>query len=220
MAHSLPPELAVLFAASDVQTRDAAWAQFVSRHSKLLLYAARSLGKDYDSAMDRYTYALDRLRERDFHRLRAYTPDGRTRFTTWLLVVFRRLCVDHYRQRYGRSGGGGAGPHSSDRAIRRQFADELLGTVDPDLVPTPEAPSVDQDLARRHRTESLTTALSALPPADRLLLKYRFEDGLSANEISKVMDFPTPFHVYRRLNALFVSLRRTLQAGGVEGSED
>jgi hypothetical protein len=53
-----------------------------------------------------------------------------------------------------------------------------------------------------------------------LLLKYRFEDGLSASQISKLMDFPTPFHVYRRLNALFLSLRRTLQAGGIEGPED
>ena len=210
----------MLFAATDPEARDEAWTQFVSRHSRLLLHAARSLGKDYDGAMDRYTYALERLRERDFHRLRTYSPDGRTQFTTWLLVVFRRLCVDHYRQRYGRPGSGGAGPRSSDRVMRRQFADELLGRVDPDLLPAPDAPSLDGDLASGHRTESLATALSTLPPKDRLLLKYRFEDGLSANEISKVMDFPTPFHVYRRLNALFLSLRRTLQAGGIEGPED
>jgi RNA polymerase sigma factor (sigma-70 family) len=221
MAHALPPELAALLAARDAEARDTAWAQFVSRHSNLLLYAARSLGKDYDPAMDRYAYALERLQERDFYRLRAYTPDGRTKFTTWLLVVFRRLCVDHYRQRYGRtSGSGGTAPGSSGRALRRQLADELMGRVDPDLIPAPDPPSLDGDLASLHRAESLSAALAALAPTDRLLLKFRFEDGLSANEISKVMDFPTPFHVYRRLKALFLALRRTLQAGGIEGPED
>ena len=221
MANALPGELVALFSAQDPVTRDAAWERFVSLHSRLLMHAARSLGKDYDGTMDRYAYALERLQERDYARLRAYTPDGRTKFSTWLLVVFRRLCVDHYRQRYGRSSGpGGPETASPGRALRRQFADELLGRVDPDLLPGPDPPAAEGELASPHRMESLTAALSTLASTDRLLLKYRFEDGLSASEISKVMDFPTPFHVYRRLNALFLSLRRTLRARGIEGPED
>jgi RNA polymerase sigma factor (sigma-70 family) len=220
MADALPAELVALFSAQDPVARDAAWGRFVSLHSRLLLHAARSLGKDYDGAMDRYAYALERLQDRDFSRLRAYTPDGRTKFTTWLLVVFRRLCVDHYRQRYGRSSGGGDSEVASDRAMRRQLADELLGRVDPDLLAAPDPPPSEGELANPRQAESLAAALSALAPSDRLLLKYRFEDGLSARAISKVMDFPTPFHVYRRLNALFLSLRRTLRAGGIEGPED
>ena len=93
MANALPGELVALFSAQDPVTRDAAWERFVSLHSRLLMHAARSLGKDYDGTMDRYAYALERLQERDYARLRAYTPDGRTKFSTWLLVVFRRLCV-------------------------------------------------------------------------------------------------------------------------------
>lgn len=221
MADALPAELDALFSAQDPVAKDAAWERFVSLHSRLLLHAARSLGKDYDGSMDRYAYALERLRERDFSRLKAYTPDGRTKFTTWLLVVFRRLCVDHYRQRYGRSSGpGGAEGASTNRALRRQFADELLGKVDPDLLPAPDPPAPEDERANRRLATSLSSALSGLDPSDRLLLKYRFEDGLSANEISKAMDFPTPFHVYRRLNALFLSLRRALEAGGIEGPED
>jgi RNA polymerase sigma factor (sigma-70 family) len=220
MADALPAELVALLSAQDPVAKDAAWERFVSLHSRLLLHAARSLGKDYDGAMDRYAYALERLQERDFSRLRAYTPDGRTKFSTWLLVVFRRLCVDHYRQRYGRlSSQGGAEAASSGRSLRRQFANELLGRVDPDLLPAQDPPPLDGELASRHRAESLFAALSALAPTDRLLLKYRFEDGLSAREISRVMNFPTPFHVYRRLNALFLSLKHSLRSAGIDGPD-
>jgi RNA polymerase sigma factor (sigma-70 family) len=170
--------------------------------------------------MDRYAYALERLQERDFHRLRAYRPDGRTKFTTWLLVVFRRLCLDHYRQRYGRSPSRERGQSATgDHVLRRQLADGLTGRVDPEQVETPGRQSPDAELTDRHRAERLTAAMSALPPADRLLLKFRFEDDLSANAIAKAMGFPTAFHVYRRLNVLLRSLRRTLRAGGVEGSD-
>jgi RNA polymerase sigma factor (sigma-70 family) len=221
MADALPAELVALFSAQDPVASEAAWGRFVAVHSRLLLHAARSLGKDYDSAMDRYTYALERLRERDFHRLRAYAPDGRTKFTTWLLVVFRRLCLDHYRQRYGRSPGGErTQPTAADRNLRRQLADGVFGGPDPDRIEGSVSRSPDAELTRLHRMERLTAAVSALAPADRLLLKFRFEDDLPAGEIAKMMGLPTPFHVYRRLNALFLSLRRSLREAGIEGADE
>jgi RNA polymerase sigma factor (sigma-70 family) len=221
MAEALPPELIALFSAQDPAARDAAWGRFVSRHSRLLLHAARTLGKDYDGMMDRYSYALERLQEHDFRRLRAYHPDGRTKFTTWLLVVFRRLCLDHYRRRYGRCPGGERSQSASGgRVLRRQLADGLVGQVDPDMVEQSSQRSPEAELASRHRAEQLAVALSALPPADRLLLKFRFEDDLSANQIAKTMGLPTPFHVYRRLNALFLSLRHSLRGAGIEGSDE
>jgi len=44
-----------------------------------------------DGAMDAYAYVLERLRERDCARLRTYADGGPARFTTWLVVVARRL---------------------------------------------------------------------------------------------------------------------------------
>jgi RNA polymerase sigma factor (sigma-70 family) len=221
MSEVLPPELIALFSAQDPVARDAAWGRFVSIHSRLLLHAARTLGKDYDGTMDRYSYALEGLQEHDFRRLRAYQPDGRTKFTTWLLVVFRRLCLDHHRQRYGRSPGAEPSQSThSDRLLRRQLADGLVAQIDPDSVGEPDQRSPEAELARRHRAEQLGLALSALPPADRLLLKFRFEDDLPASQIARAMGLPTPFHVYRRLNALLLSLRRSLRNAGVEGSEE
>jgi RNA polymerase sigma factor (sigma-70 family) len=217
MPEALPPELAALFAAKDPTARDSAWAGFVALHSRLLLHAARSLGRDYDGAMDRYTYALDQLRDRDFQRLRAYRPDGRTKFTTWLLVVFRRLCLDHYRHRYGRSPTGES--QEGDRMLRRQLADGVLGPVDPELVAAPAGRFPDAELTSRELGNLLASALSALPAADRFLLKLRFEDGLSASQIARIVALPTPFHVYRRLNAVLASLRDVLRAGGIEGPD-
>ena len=82
-----------------------AWAAFLSKHSGLLLHVARSLGGDDDAAMDRYAFMLDALRRDGCLRLRGYVADGRSQFSTWLIVVARRLCLDEYRHRYGRPQG-------------------------------------------------------------------------------------------------------------------
>lgn len=215
MASQLPPELAALLGASGQEQVDRAWAAFVAHHSRLLLHAARSLGADYDGAMDRYAFALERLRDNDFQRLRGYVPDGRTRFTTWLVVVARRLALDHYRRRYGRAPGDADQDVSHRRAMRRQLADSVRDPTDPAELARPDQASPDEQLGATHRSESLAGALASLDPGDRLLLKLRFDDGLTAREIAGILGLPTVFHVYRRLNALYPALRRELEIRGV-----
>jgi RNA polymerase sigma factor (sigma-70 family) len=169
--------------------------------------------------MDAYAYLLEQLRRDDFTRLRAYVSDGRTKFTTWLVVVARRLCLDHLRQRYGRPQD--AGPRSSaTRAVRRRLIDHLVEELDPSGHSDPAA--IDDPETRLRMMElsrALTGALGGLEPRDQLLLKLRFDDGLAAREIGQVMGFPTPFHVYRRLNALLERLRAMLHGRGIQGSE-
>src|SRR5258707_5460889 len=110
MADGLPQELAQLLNASDSPTRDAAWEAFLTTHSRLLLHTARSLNRDHDAAMDGYAYVLEALRESDYRRLRAYAADGRSKFSTWLVVVTRRICLDFHRRRYGRARDTGVDP--------------------------------------------------------------------------------------------------------------
>src|SRR6185503_9156012 len=107
MAELLPEDLSVLLGA-DAQSADDAWRIFLSKYSPLILHAARSASTGYDDGMDAYAYVIERLRENDFRRLRSYTVDPRSRFSTWLVLVARRLCVDRKRQQYGRSSGPGA----------------------------------------------------------------------------------------------------------------
>jgi RNA polymerase sigma factor (sigma-70 family) len=214
MAEEFPSELSQLIGASDASARDIAWTAFVDTYSRLLLHVARQVGHDYDTAMDAYAHVVEQLRADDCHRLRAYAPDGRTKFTTWLVVVARRLCLDHHRHRYGRLRGNS--PEEVEvRAVRRRLQDLIAA----DLDVTPEmARDTHQSLEARERDTTLGAILDALTPSDRLLLKLRFEDDLSAREIAGLLGLPTPFHVYRRLNALLAELRGTLRARGLDGT--
>lgn len=216
MADTQPPELARLFNASDPASLDAAWADFVNTHSRLLLHTARSLDHDHDAAMDGYTYVLEALRADDYRRLRAYAGDGRGKFSTWLVVVARRLCLDFHRGRYGRARDVGAEGRET-RAARRRLVDLVGERVDPDALSRSDADPA-AELHARERSSALETALGALPPGDRLLLALRFDDGLSAREIGGIMGFRTPFHVYRRLNAVLAALRRTLRQRGIDAT--
>jgi len=217
MSAVLPFELSRLIEATDAPTRDDAWARFVAAHSRLLLHVARSLTADRDTAMDGYVHVLERLREDDCRRLRGYVPDGRSKFTTWLVVVARRLCLDFHRHRYGRSNDP-APDAAAAHAARRRLVDLVAGETEPEQVAAPAAdPASALQAEELHR--ALQAATARLPAADRLLLKLRFDDDLSAREIAGLLALPTPFHVYRRLNALLQGLRGVLQQRGIHEAE-
>lgn len=219
-ADELPSEVAALLAPADEAARERAWQVFLERYSLLLLHTAFTLDRDYDRAMDRYLYILDRLRRHDCHRLRKFQAIGRGKFSTWLVVVARRLCLDQHRQAYGRSAASRRGAPARDdaRARRRQLADLIGAPTDlADLPDTGRAdPATEVTLAESR--EALQAALHTLAPADRMLLALRFEQDLSAREIADAMGFPTPFQVYRRLNVLLATLRGRLRHAGIEGS--
>ena len=219
MADAVPAELSALLRAPDAAAREAAWADFVQVHSRLLLHVARRVARDHDAAMDAYTYLLEQLHHDQCRRLRVYSPHERTKFTTWLVVVARRLCLDHVRQRYGRPQDAGQ-EGGEGRAVRRRLADLLGEELDPSSLTDP-APAADPEtqLRKGELRQVLASALSNLAPRDQLLLKLRFEDGLSARAIAQILGMATPFHVYRRLQGLFISLREALGRRGVEDTE-
>jgi len=70
---------------------------FAATHTHLL-HTARTRHPDYDTAMDGYADVLEALRRDDFRRLRGCAADGRSKFTTWLMVVTRRLLLDSPRR--------------------------------------------------------------------------------------------------------------------------
>jgi len=216
MGGSLPVELQRLLAAPDDPSRAAAWERLIADHSHLLIRVARSLGGGHDEAMDRYAFMLDRLRQGDCRRLRAYVPDSNAKFTTWLAVVARRLCLDQHRERYGRPLA--AGPASADTArTRRQLEDLVSAELDLDQLADAAATDPATGAQAQEVRDVLRRALAALEPGDRLLLKLRFEDDLPAREIADLVHLPTPFQVYRRLKALLAGLRRVLEQAGIEG---
>ena len=183
----------------------------------------RALTSDRDAAMDAYARVLERLREDDFRRLRTYVPDGRSRFTTWLVAVVRRLCLDWHRERFGRARADGSAHAREAHERRRRLTslaldvgvDELTEAVD---AGTPEKDGPDEHLRAHELLDALHAALATLSPADQVLLRLRFDDGLSAQQIARTLHYPTPFHVYRRINVLLAQLRAMLRARGIESS--
>jgi RNA polymerase sigma factor (sigma-70 family) len=220
------PRLTLILQSTSVSQREEAWTSLIQDYSGLLLHAARSLGGDQDVVMDRYTFILESLRADGFRRLRAYVADGGTKLSTWLIVVSTRLCLDDHRRRYGRSRPSqrnsledAAGHDGSCRQQRKALVD-LSGTdVDPADLPDDHLSSDPEQQLRGHELSgALQEALATLAPQDRLLLRLRFDDGLSVPRIAALMGFPTPFHAYRRLTQLFGQLRPLLKARGVEDS--
>ena len=213
-----PAALSRLFDARDAAALDAAWPAFVDGYSALILQVAKSTATNRDAAMDAYAFVLEQLREDDCRRLRFYSARNGARFSTWLLVVARRLCIDFHRRRYGRPNRGNEGDPSAtlERATRRRLIDLAAEELDPDTLSDVQARGPEAELRLAQLRRALAKALDTLEPADRLILALRFEDERSAAEIARVVGLPTPFHVYRRLTRLLDGLRAHLAAEGID----
>lgn len=216
MSGPLPLELERLCRADSPDAREAAWADFLSTYNDVLLRAVR-LRAEYDGAMDRYAYVLEHLRADDYRRLRQCAVKAPADFSLWLAVTARRLGLDHYRSRYGR-GRTGSAESTGRRTVRRRVVDLLSSGVEVDRLLDDRTARQDEVIAAQDRVAALRFAIAELSERDRLLLRFRFDEGCSASTIARLMDFPTVFHVYRRLAAVLAGLRRTLEAKGFDGA--
>lgn len=77
-------------------------------------------------------------------------------------------------------------------------------------------PRDDKDLPdvfhqeRESRSEQLSRALGEMDPDDQLLVLLRFEHGMRARDISKIMQFDSHKYVYTRLRTIISRLRREM----------
>jgi RNA polymerase sigma factor (sigma-70 family) len=192
-----------------------AWARFARQYTSLLLHVARSTAHSRDDAMDAYACLLERLSEDGCRRLRAYSADPRSKFTTWLVVVARRICIDHYRVKYGRLRNGDCVERRKRLELRRKI-ENLDTAVETDLVADDSTSSLATALDRAELAAELANVRAALKPEDRLLISMRFDDEMPASEIAAILQYPSQFHVYRRINAILAELNAELKARGFE----
>jgi RNA polymerase sigma factor (sigma-70 family) len=210
-------ELQRLLNASTFSEQNRAWKIFLDAYSPLLLHVARSVFRDRDEAMDAYAHVLQEVRANEFARLRGFSDNGVSKFSTWLVVVVQRLCLDYRRAKYGRKRPVQSPSALVSQGLRQRLRD--LAGEDVDLSAIAESTSDPaEQLAAKELRVLLNLAIGTLSTSDRLLLALRFEDGLSASQIARVMHLPTSFHVYRRLDAAIRALRANLVARGVESS--
>ena len=217
--NGLPRELAALLDSPTDSERESAWRAFVERYSRILLHTVHRHAHDYDAAMDRYAFVLEELRKSDFARLRRFAGDGRSRLSTWLVVVAQRLCNDYRRRRYGRlrAGDGPRGEKARERHdLRRRLVDMAASEFNIALVPDGSGRR-DPELALRRREleQALSDALAVLDSRDQLIVKLRFYEGMSAKEICDFMSLPSQPHVRRRIRGALGEIRRSLEKSGV-----
>jgi RNA polymerase sigma factor (sigma-70 family) len=213
----IPPHLAAVLDASDDVTRSRAWAAFLDEYSKLLLNVTRRTVGSHDGAMDRYAFILDQLRDDGFRRLRAFAADGRGKFTTWLVVVARRLCVDHHRHTHGRlqAEQESSPAQALEHVARRNLVDFVAAEIDLEQMGDGKRPHPDAEVLREERRTALTSVVETLDVADRLLLTLRFEDDVPLNKIGPMIGLRSRFQVHRRLAAVLAQLRDGLEAHGI-----
>ena len=212
-----PGLLGRLLESRTLSDQDEAWAGLVEAHTDLLLRTARYFGGDHDAVMDRYVFILEHLRRDQFRRLRGYNVRDDATFDVWLVAVARRLCLDHHRHRYGRVRDADRDDEEAvlERTGRRRLVDLLGEALEVTALPDPGRDAPDRELAAKELHQALASALDALEPSDRLLLRLLYEEELTARETARLMQLPTLFHVYRRRNQLLTTLRRQLQSRGV-----
>ncbi len=220
MTHPVPRQLSELLNAPHVAARNGAWDSFMGEYSKLLLRTAQRASSKHDDAMDHYTFILEKLREDDFRRLRGFAADGRGKFTTWLVVVARRLCVDRHRHQYGRP----QAVQDSSRAdavaqtSRRNLLDLIADELDTARLQDERSPRPDAEILTAERRQALTAAVAELDLGDQLLLTLRFEDDISVEKIAPMIGFQSRFQAHRRLQSVLEDLRRKLEKRGITES--
>jgi RNA polymerase sigma factor, sigma-70 family len=210
----LPATLQNLLA--DDPPPEAAWAAFAREYSRLLLHVARSVCQDHDESMDAYAFLLEKLSEDGCRRLRAYSVDPRSKFTTWLVVVARRICLDFRRTRYGRLRNEDSESEKARIGMRRNLANPGGDSDVIDAIPDESTSSIAAGLEKAELRTALATLRSELAPGDRLLLALRFDDELPVPEIASMLGYPSQFHVYRRINTLLNEMKSRLEARGFE----
>jgi RNA polymerase sigma factor (sigma-70 family) len=168
--------------------------------------------------MDAYAHVLEALRENGCRRLRAYAPHANVKFSSWLIVVTRRLVLDYLRHRYGRSRSEDL-DRQHEQQTRRRLENLVADEVDPDQIAGESISLPDAAVRRQQLEDAVHEALTRLKPSDRLLLALRFEDDLPVREIAVTLGMSSVFHVYRRLSVVLAELRAALGNKGISEAE-
>lgn len=154
-----------------------AFTLLVRRHEKPLInFIAQFIG-DRDSAEDLAQDTFIRI----FQAAPRYKP-GRAQFNTWMYHIASNLCKNELRNRARRD------RHWMDNTVKDEGEDAGTG-IESRIANAPADASYEPDvvLQRKELRDALRKAIAALPEQYREPLVLRDIQGLSYEEISKVL---------------------------------
>ena len=188
----LDDELMLRCQAGDIQAFD----ELVARHrASLLSFATRVVG-DRESAED--------LTQETFLRMFRAIPRykvGKAKFTTWMYRIIANLCKNELRNRRRRG-----------QVVVQQRREDSQNTVHQMMLNIPAAASSHPDcqLERKELSAMIEQAISELPPKYRIPLVLRDVQGLSYEEIARVIQSPIGT-VKSRINRARLTLKERLK---------
>ena len=166
-----------------------AFASLVQRHQQHILNLIhRSLG-ERSQAED----AAQEVFLRVWQAAKRYEP--KAKFTTWVYRIAVNLCLDamksaHHRQSF---------IHTDAGSKEQSDSDELLYRCD-------RADSPEEHLLASEESRRIFAALQSLPANQRLAVILKKFDGLSYDEISRILGCSVP-----AVESLLVRAKRTLR---------
>lgn len=188
-----------------------AWAEFLRLYSPLVLKISRLFARDSDQASDCFLFVCERLARDRFRRLRRFRPEGPARFSTWLYAVTRNLCLDWWRREFGRHrvfGSVARRPRIEPlEGVRNDPADPRPREV-PDPGPDPETLAVESE-----QRASLARAVDRLPEGDRFLIRLRFDQGLTLEQVARLTASENAQAVDRRIQQIVKRLGEEIAGG-------
>ena len=162
-----------------------AWSLFLREYGGLTFQVVRHFERDADNAADCFQFVCEQLVANSFRRIRKFEPHGTATFTTWLRAVTRNLCIDWRRRQFGRRRTPESGPQLT-------LLDDAANISDPQ--PNPEVQALEVE-----RKTLINIALRRLETRDRLLLRLRFEEDLTLDQIARLLDLGNAQRVDRQI---------------------
>ena len=254
-----------------------AWTEFLEAYSPLIFHTVRLFERDADPVADCFLFVCERLSEKTFRRLRLFKPGGAARFSTWLRVVVRNLCLDWRRKEFGRHRifqsiarldaldqdifqciyEQGLAKEESFVILRAKHPRLTLAQLEESLARVKgaltdrqiwlaaarplevqsletspgddpkkmaeeladPAPNPESLFAQKEQRDGLELALSRLSKPERLLIKLRFEQGLTLQETALLLDLKDAQTVDRRQRDIIEKLRKDLDTFSVSGGK-
>ena len=181
----------------------AAWQKFILQYSNFIYGAIVKYTDDYDEKMAVYLHILEKLREDRHERLRQFA--FKSKLSTWLTVVSRRLALDFLRSRYGRD--------FSLKKIRVVSIDAEPGTMRmlaETMDPEKELAAAERQEWRERLERGLRLAMDKLDDRERLAVQMIYFQGMRIREVGRLLGLPASYKfVARTLKKIRAEMERS-----------